>query len=273
MKRMAILMVFLTLPTILLAQARKPIYAKIRLTKGRASDVKALIYALSGEWWKPNGRLPDLEEAPILLPGIQSITAYDVDNTLIVRYQSEEALQALEQQIKTVNIPLVALLLEIYPVPVFRKGFKEIATTDSFWKTLTKDVVVRSGATNNLSTFFRIGPNAFGEQYPSNPMSGFHPTLETSILVTPHIIQDDSIAFLCNFRYRDGDHKTRTVTKVVWGKLNKRAVIVFPIDDTRHPVAAYRLGITARFENKPPETTIERRLPDFNPDFLTLSPP
>jgi hypothetical protein len=255
MRCLAILTVFLLLPVALFAQTLRPQtrYAKIRLTKGRASEVRSQIIGSMGRefevfpnWWDPNFSPLPPGTTPNLPKGILSITAYDVDNTLIVRYTSEEALHAFEEQIKPLDVQPAAILLKVRAIPVLRRPTEEDAAKALPAKKMTETVVQQLLISDNDPFAFGVAPNAFGEKYSEVLSSTLPERLETLVYVTPHLNSNGSISLLCLLSYRDGDHKTRVAHKVYYGDLKeKRALVVLPVEDARYPVEFYLLEVFA----------------------------
>jgi dienelactone hydrolase len=228
------------------AQEKKLTIAKIKLTHARASEVRRALDG--GAWWERASG--EGTAKPAVPEGVNSILAYDVDNTLIVR-GTAEGIAAMRLLAEKLDVEPRRLRVWVRSVPVFRdlEGFlKAPEAWQGLKKSLMATVAKEFETTDNVPWWTEVGPNPFGKDDPDaprNPSSGtIRPPWDSGVTIAAHAEKNGSVSLQCVLHYRDSAKASKEVIRTLLGMpQGEKAYCVLPIEDPRHPVEFYLLEL------------------------------
>jgi hypothetical protein len=228
----------------------------IRLKHARPSELKERMLTVPPEWWNPKTAPPysftgtELRELP---EGIKSVTAFDVDNSLIVR-GDKAAVERFRAEIAKFDHPYRIVSIEIASRPILRKQRAHLGQTnfDSFRAVKRSQQNVDDGFT----IWTNLGPNGFGELEPdvANPTSGAiaFVTFDTYLTVVPHVEESGTVSLLATVSYRDSTKATRCISRrLLRVSMNSRQHVLYTIDDKQHPVKQYAVDLRVLEVDRP----------------------
>lgn len=254
MIRFALLSVLLLLSTIAVAQAppASRVWVKIIVQNVRPIEMQEMLPR--GPWWNTREGTGYRNGASGVPPLVDQVLAFDVDKSVLVR-STPEALGALKQETATLDVPLPRVRFKTHIVPVLRTPDALSPERAAYFaRVMEKDAAVA----NHVGERLQAGPNAYNQMpFPRGPYSGPPPGPEfwgTSITAIPHVHENGSVSFLFELNYWASSEETRRFARRV-NRLRPGDItrMTFPVDDPKHPVAAYRLAVTLEgIEAAPP---------------------
>jgi dienelactone hydrolase len=230
------------------AQEKKITIVKIKLTHARASEVRRALDG--GAWWERHSGEGAVKSA--VPEGVNSILAYDVDNTLIVR-GTAEGIAAMRELAQKLDVEPRKIRVWARSVPVFRnlEGFlKAPEAWDGHKKSLMATVEKEFETTDSGGWWAEVGPNPFGKEDPDaprNPSSGtIRPPWDSGVTIAAHPEKNGSVSLRCALHYRDSAKAPKEVERKLWGvPQGEKAYCALPIEDPKHPIEFYLLELRA----------------------------
>lgn len=235
---------------------QKPQWARIRLEHARPSDL--LRHLEGGEWWL---ECPPPKRTAKEVVGVETLLAYDVDDTMIVR-GSPSQIEKARSLLRSLDIPSRQVKIVFAATMTAKDGVTKEAKVprsskaqrfpheDVVWRSLPR--TPQSGSEDDpLGTFVAwvLSPEA-------NPTTGTIPVQPGTCAIWVHGEDDVRVALRLLFYWEDTAgtmHKIERIARHV--SFGSQQVWKIPFTEAEHPVDFYTVEVTASPMKEAPATS------------------